>query len=145
MEEEKRITVRLMTYWGSLNKSEGLPDIKKFNPHNIEEVWPYCFRVSIQPGKARTYKYDYMGTPLAKLYGQDLTNMTVDSRMSSFPGAMLHTRLDEVAISKIPIQDENHLLTAEGRLIKYRACLLPFGDGKHGVTHIIAGLTCRFF
>ncbi len=145
MEEEKRITLRLMGYWDSLHKDNLLPDIKKFNPHSIEEIWPYCFRVSLQPGKAKAYKYDYMGPPLARLYGQDMTNLTVDTRMSNFPGSVLHGRLDEVTETKSPAKDENHMLTAEGKMVKYRACLIPFGNEKKGVTHIVAGLTCRFF
>lgn len=145
--QEQRITRRLQTYWDRLKKEdEAYPDIHRFNHTVVEDIWPFCFRVSVGNDKPAHFTYEYMGEELSKIYGHDLTGVTVDPRVSHFPGSVLHLRLDNVVQSGgVPMQDNGHLINFDGKLIRYRACLLPFGSERDGLTHIIGGLSCRFF
>ncbi len=143
--DEKRITQRLLNYWKTTAKGTKYPDIKRLNTAVIEDIWPFCFRVAIIPGTMPTYRYEYMGQEIIELYGRDLTNQVVDSRMAAFPGAVLHEKLDNVVATGEPLSDDNHMVGLTGKLIKYRACMLPFGNEQSGVTHIVTGLSCRFF
>jgi hypothetical protein len=143
--EEHRLTRRLLSYWNLIRKDKEFPDIVHLNTAAIEDVWPYCFQVGVDPRKHTGYKYEYMGEPIAKLYGDDLTGRTIEKNAKDFPGAVIHNKLPEVAHSHAPLHDEGHFIAKNGNLIKYRACILPFGYPKEGVTHIVVGLSCRVF
>jgi hypothetical protein len=143
--QEQRLTLRLMRYWELIRKNSPFPEFFHFNSAVIEEIWPYCFMVSVDKAREGSYKYEYMGEPLTELYGQDMTGLTVDPNMTEFPGGVIIGRLGTVVANKAPVHDEGHLVNKQGQLVKYRACLLPLGNEKMGVTHIIAGLSCRYF
>lgn len=144
--QEKRLATRLLSHWNKTRKAEQYPGINKFNTVPIEDIWTHCFRVSVV-GRAKvpTYKYEYMGEGVAQVYGRDLTGMIVDHSTRQFPGKVIHGRFSEILRDKLPLQDEGHFTNDSGEIIKYRACLLPFGNAKRGVTDIVVGLTCRHF
>ncbi len=90
---EKRLTLRLMKYWELIRKGQPVPLFRHFQPGAIDEIWPFCFGVAVGRGKHPSYKYEYMGKPIAELYGHDLTGHVVDIHMKDFPGSVLHGRL----------------------------------------------------
>ena len=143
--DEKRLTMRLTSYWERLRKNKEIPLFSAANGHTVSDVWPYCFIVSVIKKKDAQYKYEYMGEPIQKLYGRDLTGLIVDQKMTQFPGGVIHKRLGDVISQRGYVRDEGHLLNDRGQLIKYRACMLPFGNRKQEVTHILVGLSCRFY
>ena len=134
-----------MRYWELIRKDKPYPEIIHFNSSVIEELRPFCFKVEVSKRKKDSYTYEYMGHGIAGLYGHDMTGMTIDYTMTQFPGAVVHRKLPEVVESQIPMHDDGHFLNEKQGLIKYRACYLPFGIQKLGVTHIIVGLSCRKF
>ena len=144
--QEQRITRRLLTYWDGVRKSQQIPDILRFNSAAIEDVWPYCLRILVDARhKKSVFNYEYMGEPIARLYGRDLTGLIVDQTTRQFPGKVIHHKFEQVLHEKTPMSDAGHFINEEGRMIKYRACILPFGTPKKGVTHIVVGLSCRVF
>lgn len=143
--EELRLTRRLHRYWDYIRKDKDFPDIHQLNSASIEDVWPYCFKVSVDTRGNISYKYEYMGEPIARLYGDDLTGRMVEHEAKDFPGAVVHTKIPQAVAEKIPINDDGHFVNRAGQLIKYRACILPFGNEKQGVTHVLVGLSCRVF
>ncbi len=86
-----------------------------------------------------------MGEPVAEMYGRDLTGTVVDQTTKQFPGKVLHYKFDQVLDCKSPLSDDGHFINEAGKLIKYRASILPLGNKKKGVTHIIVGISCRYF
>ena len=144
--QEQRLTRRVLKFWNMVRKHHDMPEIMRFNPAALEDIWPHCFRIVVEArGKNTVYKYEYMGEAITGIYGRDLTDMVVDQHAKNFPGSVLHPRFNEILHEKRPLHDDGHFINEGGKLIKYRACILPFGDGKKGVTHIVVGLTCRYF
>lgn len=143
--DEHRLTRRLLNYWEMVRKDRTCPEIYNFNTAAVEDVWPYCFQVSVDSRKGIRYRYEYMGKPIVDLYGLDLTGEAVDHGTKDFPGAVIHKKLAEVLEKQTPLSDEGHFPSKKGKLIKYRACLLPFGNPENGVTHVVVGLSCRSF
>lgn len=142
--QEQRLTFRLKSHWDALRKDQPFPTINQFNPQAVDDLWPFCFKVKITNSRPAQFTYEYMGEELAKLYGHDMTGMTVNRRVAHFPGSVLHERLENVLTTKNAMQDQGHLINYDSKLIRYRACLLPFG--KEGeLTHIICALSCRQF
>lgn len=144
--QEQRLTRRVLKYWEMVRKDAPIPEIRRLNTAAIEDVWPSCLQVNVNNrGKIPVYTYEYMGAPIAAIYGRDLTGMVVDQTTKQFPGKVLHNRFNDILDKKVPMHDDGHFLSEHGKLIKYRACLLPFGTAQKGVTHIVVGLTCRYF
>jgi len=144
---ELRLTRRLLNYWQRLRKKKArtCPDIAFFNTAALEDVWPYCVQLGIE-SRAGTYKYEYMGDGIKRIYGEDLTGNVVDagSAGKKFPGEKIFKKMGGMA-DGIPVEDEGHFLKADGSVVKYRACLLPFGNKSNNVSHIIIGFSCRDF
>ena len=134
-----------MRYWEMIRKDKPYPQIIYFNSSVVEELWPYCFRVGVKKHKKTTYTYEYMGEQIASLYGSDMTGITIDYGLTQLPGAIVNRKLAEVFEYGSPALDEGHFVTEKQGLIKYRACYLPFGNSKNGITHIIVGLSYRRF
>lgn len=135
----------MMQYWNLVRKDRPIPDIIQFNNKPIEDLWGNCFTVAISRDTETKYKYEHMGEKIATAYGRDMTGQTVDPKMRQFPGAVMCKKLEEVVAQGKPMEDEGNIVTQTGGVIKYRACFLPFGSDKKGVTHIIAGLSFRVF
>jgi hypothetical protein len=139
---EQRLTARLQRYWERIRRSNNIPEIQRFNAEAIEDIWPHCFKISIA---GKFYQYDYMGEPLIKLYGRDLTGQMADVRMKQFPASVVYAALRDVLDKREPVYGDGHLVNSDGRLIKYRSCFLPFGNAKRGVTHVVVGMSYRVF
>lgn len=142
---EQRLTQRLLQYWEMIRKDNPFPEMAHFNAAALEEIWPYCFKVRADRMAKLAFTYEYMGKPIAELYGHDLVGKTVDYSMTQFPGGVIHKKLPEVLEKSSILYDAGHFVSQDGSLIKYRACLLPFGKAAQGVTHIVVGLSCRKF
>jgi hypothetical protein len=145
---EKRLSHRLRTYWDGMREADNnnLPDIRKFNTGAIEDVWQHCFRVSISSSaKKPSYKYEHMGTAIVQMYGRDLTGQAVDGVNQAFPGKVIYGKFNEIISQPQPLYDEGFFMNERDSLVKYRACLLPFGTAKDGITDILVGLSCRSF
>lgn len=144
--QEKRLSARLLGYWDKVRKTSDFPDIRRFSTGPIEDIWPHCFRVSIiSKAKIPTYKYEYMGAAITDIYGRDLTGLIVDRTTKQFPGKVIHHKFADIVKAGQPLHDNGHFTNDHGEIIKYRACLLPFGNAKRGVTDIVVGLSCRYF
>lgn len=144
--QEKRLSARLLSYWDRVRKDDDVPDFRKFNTGAVEDIWSHCFHVSVaSQAKKPVYKYEYMGPAIAEAYGRNLTGVIVDQATRQFPGKVIHKRFNEIVRSATPLHDEGHFINDNGSIVKYRACILPFGTPKRGITDIVVGLSCRSF
>lgn len=142
---EQRLTARLMDYWLRLKKDDVMPDYKKNNPAAIEDLWPQCFVVSIRPQQGTFYKYEYVGAKVKEAYGRDLLGQTVDFKVPQFPNSVIAEKLPAVMEIETPQHSEGQSAISGGKMLKYRAILLPFGNEHDGLTHVLVGLSYRVF
>jgi hypothetical protein len=140
------LTARLIEHWHCVRKDKPLPEMARFNPGPVDDLWPQCFLVSIEGrGKRPLFKYEYMGEAIVQLYGRDLTGCYADERVAQFPGAIVCRGLGPAATHRQPLEEDGFFINEQGRLVKYRACFLPFGNETKGVTRIVVGLSGRVF
>lgn len=145
---DNRLVDRLVNYWKRIKKDAILPDYKKNNPASIEDLWQQCFVLSIIPPNCAGYKYEYLGEKIIKIYGADLLGRTMNMSNKQFPDSILVPRLkaiNSLLDLKEPQEDVGQMPSPAGKLIKYRTILLPFGNEKAGLTHIVAGVSYREF
>lgn len=142
---EQRLTGRLMTYWDVVRKSNKIPEITQFNIDPVKDLWDHCFMVSVDTRNGTHYRYEYVGDLITETYGEDMTGRELSTKAQQFPGALIYNKLNEIARGQAPTEDNGHFMTGSGKMIKYRACFLPFGSEKRGLTHIVVGLSFRQF
>ncbi len=149
--DERRLTMRLRKYWDLVRKTQPVPDYSHFNSGTINDIWPYCFVVSVDAAGqvvadgTHTYKYLYIGEPIIKMYGKDMTGQTLTQGVKHFMGGHVFDKLHEVTTSLVPVEDTGHIVNQQGKMLKYRACYLPFGKEGAALSHIVGGLTYRVF
>jgi hypothetical protein len=140
---ENRLVVRMMGYWERIRKDEHLPDFRKNNPAMIEDLWQQCFVLSSAVPKSTIYKYEFIGEKVKDIYKQDLTGQVFDLQGKDFPNLVISPRLREIGGLDIPTPQEisGQVSGSGGKIIKYRIILLPFGNQKNVLTHVIAGVS----
>jgi hypothetical protein len=144
---DNRLIVRMLDYWKRIKKDEILPDFRKNNPTMIEDLWQQCFVLSLVPGHLTTFKYEYMGDKIKSAYIDNIINMTFDLKSKQFPSSIIAPKLQnvlKVMEMKSPHEDQGQMPGPNGKFLKYRTILLPFGD-KNGLTHIVVGVSFREF
>ena len=143
--QEQRLTGRLLKYWQLLRKTHAIPEMEQFNSDAVSDLWPQCFLLNVDTHGSVAYKYEVVGQSITTVYGRDLTGLAVDTNSKKFPGSIISKKLAETVDQQQPSEDHGHFVSDDGKMVKYRACFLPFGNDKKGVTHIIVGLSFRVF
>ena len=144
--KEKRLVYKLVSYWKKLRKEPGLPDIRQFNPKAIGDVWENCIQIMVtESNNIRLYKYDYMGSEIIKAYGKDLTGQQVTPSIRTVPGASVIKKLEASIPMREPVMEQGSLINDNDKMIKYRSCILPFGNNKFDISHSIIGLSWKIF
>jgi len=144
--QDKRLVNRLQNYWELIRRGKPMPEISQLNPHSIEDLWSQCMKLeALQTQGGVTYYYRFVGSVLAEMYGSDPTNREVDRKVKQYPMNIIVDKLDGVAAARNFLIDENQFVNGRGKLVKYRACLMPFGNETKGVTHIVVGFSGREF
>lgn len=143
---EQRLTDRLTKYWDLLRKEDAMPPFAKFNTGAIDDVWGQCVLFAVNPGTTdhKNFTFYRMGDKVKSLYKEDLTGNTLSSKQRMFKGAAIIKRMDEVVKNGIPISDMGQFVNPDNKIVKFRSCLLPFGNDNE-VTHVVAGLSWREF
>lgn len=143
---EKRLTQRLTRYWDSLKKDNPMPPFQKFNVSAIDDVWDYCLLIAVSSAAGQTPNYNYyrLGKKVQDLYGSDVSGQPVRPEQSKSRNASIIKRIGEVLANPTPLYDDGQFVNAKHKVVKYRSCLLPFGQNGE-VTHVVVGLSWREF
>lgn len=145
---DKRLTTRLIGYWERIRPAGGVPAFIQLNPSAIDDIWQNCLALQAQPGSGEMahYLYVHCGEAVAQAIGKDVRGEVISVKMKFFPGVTILKRIDEVARGKVqsPVLDDGQFVNDKGKVIKYRACLLAFGE-KQVVTHVVIGVSWRAF
>lgn len=145
---EQRLTTRLINYWEKIRSSDSRPAFFRLNPGAIDDIWQNCLALQTQPGKSDNphYLYVHCGDAVAEAIGKDVRGEIMSAKMKFFPGVKIVKRVDDVVngTAESPVIDDGQFVNDKGKVIKYRACLLAFGDNQ-AVTHVVIGVSWRAF
>lgn len=148
MMSEQRLIDRLTGYWNLLRKDSQLPEFVQFNISAIEDVWGQCVLFTVQPtapGASPSVNFYRVGEKVKALYGQDMTGRSMNMTQRHFQGAQIVRKVGEVISTPAPVYDSGQFVNDRSKVVKYRSCLLPFGNRDGKVTHVVAGLSWREF
>jgi hypothetical protein len=135
---ESRHHERLLRYWEQLRGQRPFPSEHEISPEALGPVWRSCFLISLDDVTRRMgYRYTYLGQELVEAYGTDMQNPDVAGKLLFEPGSPMSRRFDQVVREQKPVSDDGHFVNLNKLHIRYRACMLPLGNDKRGVTHIL--------
>lgn len=138
--EERRITQQLLSYWEELKGERSMPEEAEMDSDDIEDIWDECFLMKVRVVNGEiNLSFEHVGELFVEAYGYDLTGKEVDESFVSAYTEDLIARVHDVVENKEPIMDESEFVNNNDVSIKYRVCLLPFGD-ETGVTHVLGGM-----
>jgi len=146
---DKRLTKRLTDYWNTIRKEDILPPIERFNRAALEDVMGQCciWKVEISHSNSKTplYIYEFVGSSLKEALGKDMTGEMFIPQLKNFPAARIVAKIDTVIASQEPVSDEGQFINEKNKIIKYRSCLLPFGNKEGRISNIVLGLSWAAF
>jgi hypothetical protein len=93
-------------------------------------------------GQNHRFVCERMGEKVISVCGRDLTSQPLDPRAEKFPDVILLGNLEEVYNAMGPIEGTGQFVGIKGGLVKWRACFMPFGEGKR-LTHILVGFSFK--
>lgn len=145
---EQRLTVRLTDYWNTLRKDAPMPNFAQFNQGAVGDLWPNCLVFAAQPTAAGkvAFRVQAVGDNLTQLFGHDLVGREATKpALRVFGGGKIAGDVEQTALARAPVEAEGKYVNDKNKVVKYRACLLPFSTSPDSVSHILAGLSWREF
>ena len=139
---ERRLVLRLLSYWRELGDDGQLPSFAAVDPAQIPDMWANCFVLDVA-GQAADPVFRNIGRELAERIGTDI----VDNRVSDAPeGSLIHVAvcyLQEVLDKKVPISRGGEFNKADGVRVLYRSILLPMSDDGENISGLLGAANCR--
>jgi hypothetical protein len=130
-------------------KEDVMPDFAKFDQSKVQDVWQNCIVLIPIPKTdnkpQRTLQFKHIGDKVNSMLGDASVGSYVVAKARQFAGSKIISRVEEVIESPKPIEESGKFINKNDKVVKYRSCLLPFGNEYDGVTHILVGLSWREF
>lgn len=136
--DERRITLRLLSYWERKRAGRDMPTEIDINPADIADLWEYCFLIHARDVAASGLQFTYIGLAIEEMYRFGLPKD--DERDSLHPQlSLLVPAYNEVVAKKAPHISEWELSNPHGDKLLTRQVLLPLGENGR-VDAVFGGL-----
>lgn len=165
--QDKRLTHRLTDYWNHLRGEDQLPRWETFDRVSFSELWRQCcgWKVNTDNEETIVYTYEFVGDSALKIAYEDLTGKQFTSIQTSsnnasppylvaellashfdnFPPTRILQKIDRVVKRPALVIEEGQVLDTSGKNIRFRSCLLPFGEEGIKVSHMALGLSWKAY
>lgn len=140
---ERRITVRLLSYWEKLRRGLPMPTEQDIDPDHIQDLWDHCFLVHVEDLQKDGYQYTYLGKAIHDAYQGGLSEADTGGLVSPNAERLADCYM-EVMHTRKPLVDEGEFKNIHGDVVKYRQCLLPLGEGDT-VSAIFGGMRYKIY
>ncbi|HMK68942.1 MAG TPA: hypothetical protein VK433_10360 [Stellaceae bacterium] len=139
---ERRLIVRLESYWLSLRRCASGPFFEDFFPARNPVPWENCFIAYFGAVDAEPV-FDHLGSLILVLFKPDRTNLPDQEWLTSSIAAQLGN-MGEALSSGKPVRREGRLNLPGGKSALFRSILLPFADLERKPSYVLGAVTCRF-
>jgi hypothetical protein len=170
--QEKRLTHRLTEYWNQMREEASLPSWEYFDPASFGDMWQQCcgWKVDAENSSTIVYTYEYAGDSVTKIVGGSLKGKKVASpqlkldekaarkaranmppggiflsHFHNFPPARILEKIDRTVKKPAIVIEEGRVVNGDGKNVRFRSCLLPFGTHDGKVTHMVLGLSWKTY
>lgn len=132
---ERRLSLRLLAYWERLRAGRDMPTEAEIDPDQLADVWNYCFVIHASDLSMPDYNYLYLGPQLEPWLLHQKEHLNIN---------MFTADCRRVVEGLRPFVGEGECQDAQGRILKYRHCLLPLGDNGQ-VQAVLGGARFKVF
>ena len=140
---ERRITLRMLSYWEKIRAGRAMPTAQDFNSADLEDRWDSCFLIYLKDNSTPDHTNTYIGKAILEAYRHGLTG-DEDHMLISPDVAMFLLNHQQILKSTKPLLEEGEFENFLLGTVKYRQCLLPLGEnGK--LTAILGGMHFKIF
>ena len=129
-----------------LKKDNIIPNFAQFNAAAIGDIWPNCIVFEVLPGvenQPPNLSAQTIGSNLRSIYANEMLGKAFNATHSHFRNAKIMEHTQDVITAKMHALSEGQYVNDNNKIVKFRACLLPFGNKDAKVTHILVGLSWR--
>ncbi len=140
---ERRINLRLLSYWEKLRHGRDMPPLSEFNPDDLRDLWESCFLIEMAQLDKSDGHYKHLGQFIRDSYEQGTIKGDSGAMISPDP-FVTQQHFRSVIASGKPLLDEGEFSNGDNKIVKYRQCLLPLGaSGK--VEAVFGGMNFKIF
>lgn len=125
--EERRITLRLLSYWEKKRGGRKMCTEADIDPADIADLWEYCFLAQVKDLKKPGYNFTYLGRAIADMYSDGLDEGEGDRPFPTMD--VIAKGHEQVTTKGEPLVWEGELTNPHGDSFKFRQVLLPLGEG----------------
>jgi hypothetical protein len=170
--QDKRLTHRLTEYWNQLRGDGALPKWEDFDPVSFGDIWHQCcgWKVDTEDATSIVYTYEYVGDSVMKMAGKNLmgekfislqqaaaagiikrsiseslAGELLTKHFNNFPAARILKKIDRVVKRPALVIEEGRTDDDLGKNVRFRSCLLPFGNETGKVSHMVLGLSWKVY
>ncbi len=144
MQQEQRLTFRLLSYWNRIRTDRPLPALTDVKIHEIAEIWHFSFTIDVSKG-VKEHFFQYFGPGLAQIFGEDFNGS--NAALALQESAYLSNTIgfyDKVISSKAP-QSESSSFFMEGKEVRYRSLIVPLSSDGNTVDYVMGTTNYKIF
>jgi len=138
---ERRLIVRLESYWLSLRRCASGPFFEDLIPSRNPVPWQNCFIAYFSTPDAEPV-FDHIGSMIFVLFRPDGTNLPDREWLPDAIASQLGSMNEALETAK-PVRREGRLHLSGGRSALFRSILLPFADLGRDPAYVLGAVTCR--
>lgn len=145
---ENRLVHRLESYWNLLRKEKTMPDFAQLNTSMISDIWDQCALFTVQHSAESakpSIHFNAIGEKLLTIYSRDMLGRSMTASQTNFQGAAILKKAYDVIGNPTFLIDQGQFVSQNGKVVKYRSCLMPFSGKDSRVSHVVVGLSWREF
>lgn len=138
---ERRLVLRLLSYWRELAGEGAMPRPSDIDPSKIPDMWVHCYMLDVRG--ANEPAFSYVGENHARILGRDVTGKPVSAVEPDTLLGQAASYHRQVLARGIPITLGGQFVSREKRTVLYRSILLPLGESEGRITALFGGANCR--
>lgn len=139
---ERRLVLRLLSYWRDLPREQDLPSFKAIDPEQIPDMWENSFVLETIGSETDPF-FRAVGDKIADSHEVS----PVGKHVSETPANSLVSRaasyFAEVLTKGIPVSRGGEFIKKNGNNVFYRSILLPMSDDGETISGLLGAANCR--
>ncbi len=139
---ERRLSLRILTYWRGLRDQRADPGLSDVDPESISDMWPCCLVLKVE-GCESDPIIATCGHELQEHGGEDLTGKPLSADPPQSLVANGASFFQQVLSKRVPITYGDKYTNAEGNEVLFRSAILPLGENDEAITHLLCAANCR--
>lgn len=139
---ERRLVLRLLSYWRGLCDDDRLPSFAAVDPHAMDDMWPSCFVLDVA-GHESDPVFRQVGTAFAAHSPCDLIGRRVSEALENTLVHASVSYVQQVIAKAVPISRGGEFHKEDGTRVLYRSIVLPMSDDGETVSGLLCAANCR--